>query len=118
MEVVSKYMKMYALRVGADFHVLETLCAEDVAPTLSAQALNLSLAKAQDLYVQVSSPALARMQKLLVGTFLQLYDRVLLLDDTVMIHPRTPDLFKIVPLGWLGKIQVIKQCLLKKNSRG
>ena len=104
MQIAAKYMKMYALRVGADFHVLDTLCVEAVAPMLSAKALNISLAEAQDLYVQVSSPALARMQKLLVGTFLQLYDRVLLLDDTVMIHPRAPDLFKVVPIGWLGAV--------------
>lgn len=101
--ITAKYMKLYAAKVGADFHVIDTLCVESAAPMMSAKALNISFSKATKLYNRVSGAALARMQKLLVGMFLNLYERILLLDDTVMIHPSAPDLFKTVPKGMLGE---------------
>lgn len=98
----AKYMRKYAKRVGADFHVLDTTCADILAPYESAKALNISIARSLKLYAKMDFEARARMHKLLVGQFLSVYDRILLLDDTVIVNPGSPDLFKVVPNGWLG----------------
>ena len=97
-----KYMRKYASRVGADFHILDTTCADILAPYESAKALNISIDRSLKLYAKMDFEARARMHKLLIGHFLDVYDRILLLDDTVVVNPGSPDLFQIVPDGWLG----------------
>ena len=104
MKVTGRYMRMYAARVGADFHILQSLCAESMTLHETMKALKVDEATAHHLYANVDVAARARMQKMMAGTLLDVYDRILMLDDTVLVHPYTPDLFKIVPYGWLGAV--------------
>ena len=104
MKVTGRYMRIYAARVGADFHILQSLCAEEMTLHETMKALEVDEEKAHDLYANVDVAARARMQKLMAGTLLDVYDRILMLDDTVLVHPTSPDLFKIVPEGWLGAV--------------
>lgn len=53
---------------------------------------------------QFSGDINARIKKLEVGNYLEKYDRILYLDDTVIINPLTPNIFDIVPKEYLGVV--------------
>jgi hypothetical protein len=67
-------MKQYAERIGADFRC--------IVPNTNAIAPNLNKSQIKDL--------------------LETYDRVVYLDCDTLVRPDCPDLFDIVPYGWMG----------------
>jgi len=80
-------MEVYAAKVGADLHVVDSL--EHVA--LRKHKTRLA--------------SMLRFLKLpLLEHFLGRYWQVLYLDDDTLVGPRTPDLFAAVPCGELGAV--------------
>lgn len=89
-QITRPLMEVYAAKVGADFHVVDS--QEHVA--LREHKARLTAA-----------PLMLRFLKLpLLDHFLGRYWQVLYLDDDTLVGPRTPDLFAAVPCGELGAV--------------
>jgi len=71
-------IKAYASRIGADFHVITKR--------------------------KYQHPVNMCYEKLQVRDYLDHYDRVLYLDTDVLVRKDTPNLFEIVPWGFLGAV--------------
>jgi hypothetical protein len=69
-------LEEYAYRCGADFEVIDQRVLD---PTM------------QIFY-----------EKLRMRDFLEFYDRVLFMDSDIIIHPKAPSIFELVPLDRLG----------------
>ena len=99
-------MAAYAAKVGADFIALPT-GINDVLANLGMQKVSVRFEKLM-IGRLLGDSALPQQVEFLGGgnaTSRRLshgYDRVLWLDDSVMIHPDAPDVFKIVPKTMLG----------------
>ena len=90
----------YAAEVGADLHALGRLCAEDdVLPRIAADR-GWTLEETSRL----GGEHRARLDKLVLFRFLEHYDRVLWVDDSVYVHPLAPNVFDLVPRGMLGAV--------------
>ena len=85
---VKKLMKLYAKKCGTDFHIINDNYQGDMQ---------------------------SRIRKLDIGNFLDKYDRVLFLDDTVIINPHSPNIFNIVPYNKIGVTLEKEPYYNKKN---
>ena len=96
---VKKLMKLYSIKCGCDFHVINNNFQGDIN---------------------------SRIRKLEIVDFLDKYERILYLDDTVIINPNSPNIFNIVPENKIGiilenkpyynKVNILKQSLQYYNN--
>jgi len=85
---VKKLMKLYAKKCNSDFHAITDNFQGDLQ---------------------------SRIRKLDVSNYLEKYDRVLYLDDTIIINPYSPNIFDIVPDNMLGIVLEKKPYYNKKD---
>lgn len=84
------FMKAYAERIGAAFHVVN-------------QREHEALQTAGTAYSSSTSSAASRFLKLpLLEYFLKRYERILFLDDDILVSANMPDLFAAVPCDAIG----------------
>lgn len=86
-QITRPLMEVYASKVGADLHVVDSLD-------------HISLRKYKDQLAD----KLRFMKLPLLEHFLGRYWQVLYLDDDALVGPRTPDLFAAVPCGEIGAV--------------
>lgn len=79
-------MRRYARRIGADFRVLT----------------GKSPIQMDGLASDIPKDAGARLAKLELADLLKTYNRLIYFDNTVVINPRCPDLFTLVPKDKVG----------------
>jgi len=79
-------MRQYARRIGADFRVLT----------------GKSPIQMDGLASDIPKDTGARLAKLELAELLKTYDRLIYFDNTVVINPRCPDLFTLVPKDKVG----------------
>ena len=93
-------LAVYANEIGADLHAVHDMCAEDtVLPRIAADR-GWTLEEVNRLGFEHR----ARLDKLVLFRFLEHYDRVLWVDDSVYVHPLAPNVFDLVPRGMLGAV--------------
>lgn len=81
-------MRRYARRIGAEFIVLN----------------GKPLHQQDGLASDIPKDAGARLAKLELVDLLKIYDRLIYFDNTVVVNPRCPDLFALVPEDKVGAI--------------
>jgi lipopolysaccharide biosynthesis glycosyltransferase len=86
------FMKAYAERIGAAFHVVNQREHEALQHQTAGTA-----------YSSSTSSAASRFLKLpLLEYFLKRYERILFLDDDILVSANMPDLFAAVPCDAIG----------------
>ena len=97
-EYTGPRLRTYAEEVGADLHAVGRMCAEDVVLPRIAEDRGWSMEEVSRL----GGEHRARLDKLVLFRFLEHYERVLWVDDSVYVHPLAPNVFDLVPPGMLG----------------